>query len=102
MRRVRVQERFEGRVHEGVRERAELSDIAPSNRRPPPPGLPDDSKSALLRSAIWAASGARVALILAPAEFERGVVKVKNLQSREEKEVAIGAVVDEIQTQLRG
>jgi histidyl-tRNA synthetase len=35
-------------------------------------------------------SGARVAVILAPAEWERGVVKVKDLGTREEREVAAG------------
>jgi histidyl-tRNA synthetase len=35
------------------------------------------------------ASGAKLALILAPAEFEKGVAKLKNLQSREEKEIPL-------------
>jgi len=39
------------------------------------------------------ASGAKIAMILAPAEFERGVVKLKDLTSREEREVAVGEVV---------
>jgi len=37
-------------------------------------------------------SGAKVAVILAPAEWERGVVKVKNLATREEREVAAGEI----------
>lgn len=32
-------------------------------------------------------SGARLAVILAPAEWERGVIKLKNLATREEKEI---------------
>ncbi len=36
------------------------------------------------------ASGARVAVILAPAEWERGILKVKNLVTREEVELAAG------------
>jgi histidyl-tRNA synthetase len=42
------------------------------------------------------ASGATVAVILAPAEWERGMVKVKNLVTREEKEVRADAVVAEV------
>ena len=42
------------------------------------------------------ASGAKLAVILAPAEFERGVVKVKNLATREEVEVAAGQVVERV------
>jgi len=43
------------------------------------------------------ASGAKVALILAPAEFEKGVVKFKDLVSREEKEIAIAEVLAQVQ-----
>ncbi len=43
-----------------------------------------------------AASGARVAVILAPAEFARGVVKLKDMTTREEREVPAGAVVEEV------
>jgi len=39
-------------------------------------------------------SGAKVAVILAPEEFGRGVVKVKDLVRREEKEVRVGEVVE--------
>jgi histidyl-tRNA synthetase len=42
------------------------------------------------------ASGAKVALILAPAEWERGVVKVKDLVTREEREAMVSAVVAEV------
>lgn len=38
------------------------------------------------------ASGAKFAVILAPAEYARGVVKVKNMATREEKEVALADV----------
>jgi histidyl-tRNA synthetase len=38
------------------------------------------------------ASGAKWAVILAPAEWERGVVKLKNLATREEKEIPVGEV----------
>ena len=39
------------------------------------------------------ASGAKLALILAPAEFEKGVVKLKNLATRDEKEIPITEVL---------
>lgn len=38
------------------------------------------------------ASGARFAVIIAPAEMARGVVKLKDLQTREEKEIAVADV----------
>lgn len=40
-----------------------------------------------------AASGAKFAVILAPAEFARGVAKVKNMATREEREVGLGEIV---------
>jgi histidyl-tRNA synthetase len=42
------------------------------------------------------ASGARWAVILAPAEWERGIVKLKNLATREEKEIAAGEVASAV------
>jgi histidyl-tRNA synthetase len=47
-------------------------------------------------------SGAKVAVIFAPAEWERGVVKVKNLATREEKEVPAGEVLAAVRAALRG
>jgi histidyl-tRNA synthetase len=47
-------------------------------------------------------SGARFALLLAPAEHARGVVKFKNLQTREERELALGEVVASARLLLRG
>jgi len=47
------------------------------------------------------ASGARLALILAPQEWERGMFKLKNLVSREEKEIPIVDFLDEVKAQLR-
>ncbi len=43
------------------------------------------------------ASGAKIAVILAPAEWERDLVKIKNLATREEREVHIQAVAAEVQ-----
>ena len=43
-----------------------------------------------------AASGARVAVILGSAEYARGVVKVKDMVTREEREVPVDGVVEEI------
>jgi len=48
------------------------------------------------------ASGARFALILAPAELARGVVKLKDLATRQEGEVPTGLVVERIHQLLRG
>lgn len=42
------------------------------------------------------ASGAKLAVILAPEEFGRGVVKLKDLQTRTEREVPLGEIVTEI------
>jgi histidyl-tRNA synthetase len=39
------------------------------------------------------ASGARFAVILAPAEWQRGVVKLKNLATREEKELPLSEII---------
>jgi histidyl-tRNA synthetase len=47
------------------------------------------------------ASGAKLAVILAPAEFERGVVKVKNLATRDEKEVPVADLVSDVRSQVR-
>ena len=47
-----------------------------------------------------ATSGARFAVILAPAEMGRGVVKVKDLATREEREVPAAEVVDGIHQSL--
>ena len=38
-------------------------------------------------------SGAKLALILAPTEFERGLLKLKNLTTREEKEIPLAEVL---------
>ncbi len=47
------------------------------------------------------ASGAKLAIILAPAEFERGVVKLKNLATREEKEIPLASILEEVHGALR-
>ena len=39
------------------------------------------------------AAGAKLALILAPAEFEKGMVKLNNLATREEKEIPLADAV---------
>ncbi|MEI8196921.1 MAG: ATP phosphoribosyltransferase regulatory subunit, partial [Phycisphaerae bacterium] len=49
-----------------------------------------------------AATGARLAVILAPAEMARGVVKLKDLATRQEAEVPAATVVEQIHTILRG
>jgi histidyl-tRNA synthetase len=46
------------------------------------------------------ASGAKLALILAPQEFDRGVLKLKNLATREEKEIALIDVVTQVQATI--
>ncbi len=47
------------------------------------------------------ASGAKLAVIFAPAEWERGVVKVKDLVTREEREVAAAEVVGVVRGMVR-
>jgi histidyl-tRNA synthetase len=46
------------------------------------------------------AGGARIALILAPAEFARGIIKLKNLATREEHEILLDTAVDALHAQL--
>jgi histidyl-tRNA synthetase len=46
------------------------------------------------------ASGAKFALILAPAEFERGIAKLKNLATREEQEVPLAEAAAQIHAAL--
>ncbi len=47
-----------------------------------------------------AGSGARFALIIAPSELERGAVKLKDMATREEREIALTGVVAEIHAAL--
>jgi len=44
------------------------------------------------------ASGARLAVILAPSEFARGIIKLKDLRTREEEEVPAAHVVEAIRS----
>jgi histidyl-tRNA synthetase len=47
------------------------------------------------------ASGAKLAIILGPAEWERGVLKVKNLATREENEVPVGEMLETVRRLVR-
>jgi histidyl-tRNA synthetase len=49
-----------------------------------------------------ASSGARFAIILAPAEMARGVVKLKDLTTRQEGEVPATQIVEQVHLLLRG
>ncbi len=46
------------------------------------------------------ASGAKVAVILAPAEWERGLVKVKTLSSRTERDIPASEVINAVRSAL--
>jgi histidyl-tRNA synthetase len=47
------------------------------------------------------ASGAKLALILAPAEYDRGIVKLKNLATREEKEIPKDQILAAVRAALQ-
>jgi histidyl-tRNA synthetase len=60
--------------------------------------LVDTGLNKQLRAAV--AEGARCAVIVAPAELERGEVSVKNLQTREQTTVPVGQLAEMIRSQV--